>query len=68
MKDHTLAVFETHKIRRHYDESTETWFFSVVDIIQVLIQQPDFQAARNYWKVLKNRLKKEASRLQNVTD
>ena len=59
MKDHTLAVFETHKIRRHYDESTETWFFSVVDIIQVLIEQPDFQAARNYWKVLKNRLKKE---------
>ena len=33
----------------------------MVDIIQVLIQQPDYQAARNYWKVLKNRLKKEGS-------
>jgi len=53
-----LAVFENHKIRRHYDEQMETWYFSVVDIIQVLIQQPDYQAARNYWKVLKNRLKK----------
>ncbi|MCX5632990.1 MAG: hypothetical protein NTW93_04880 [Phycisphaerae bacterium] len=56
-----LAIFEGYKIRRHYDENTETWFFSVVDIIQVLIQQPDFQAARNYWKVLKNRLNKEGS-------
>jgi hypothetical protein len=43
-----LAVFEGYKIRRHYDEKTKTWFFSVVDTIQVLIQQPDFQAARNY--------------------
>jgi DNA-damage-inducible protein D len=56
-----LAIFEDYKIRRLYDEETETWFFSVVGIIQVLIQQPDFQAARNYWKVLKNRLNKEGS-------
>jgi len=56
-----LAIFEGYKIRRHYDEKTETWFFSVVDIIQVLTQQPDYQAARNYWKVLKNRLNKEGS-------
>jgi DNA-damage-inducible protein D len=56
-----LALFEDYKIRRHYDEETETWFFSVVDIIRVLLQQPDFQAARNYWKVLKNRLSKEGS-------
>ena len=55
------AVFEEHEIRRIYDEKTETWFFSVVDIVQVLTQQRDFQAARNYWKVLKNRLRKEGS-------
>jgi len=55
------AVFEEREIRRVYDEKTETWFFSVVDIVQVLTQQPDFQAARNYWKVLKNRLRKEGS-------
>ncbi|MDO9542017.1 MAG: BRO family protein [Kiritimatiellia bacterium] len=57
----TLAIFEGHKIRRHYDDKTETWYFSIVDILQVLLQQPDYQAARNYWKVLKNRLKHEGS-------
>ena len=61
MADNTLAVFENNRIRRHYDEKMETWYFSVVDILQVLIQQPDYQAARNYWKVLKNRLKKDGS-------
>ncbi len=60
------AIFEDHEIRRVYDEASETWWFSVVDIVQVLTQQPDYQAARNYWKVLKNRLKKEGS--QSVTN
>ena len=60
------VCFESHEIRRVYDEKAQIWFFSVVDIIQVLTQQPDFQAARNYWKVLKNRLRKEGS--QVVTD
>jgi DNA-damage-inducible protein D len=57
-----LAVFEGHEIRRHYDEATETWWFSVVDIIRVLTQS-DYQAARKYWKVLKGRLAKEGSQL-----
>ena len=61
-----LAVFEGHEIRRHYDEKTETWWFSVVDIIRVLTQQPDFTTARKYWNKLKERLAKEGSQL--VTD
>src|SRR5580658_2395893 len=65
MKNET-AVFEGHGIRRIYDEKTQTWFFSVVDIIRVLTDQTDYQAARNYWKVLKNRLHKEGS--QTVTN
>jgi DNA-damage-inducible protein D len=58
-----LAVFEGHEIRRHYDAQTETWWFSVVDIIQVLTQQPNYKTAQTYWKVLKHRLKKEGSQL-----
>ena len=64
--DHSLAIFEDYPIRRVYDEDTGTWYFSVVDIIQVLIQQPDYQTARKYWNKLKERLKKEGS--QSVTN
>ncbi|NOT46479.1 MAG: hypothetical protein HOP17_01835 [Acidobacteria bacterium] len=59
--EQNLTIFEGHKIRRVYDETTETWYFSVVDIIQVLTQQPDFQVARKYWNKLKERLKNEGS-------
>jgi len=57
--------FEDREIRRVYDEKTESWFFSVVDIIQVLTQKADFQTARKYWNKLKERLNKEGS--QSVT-
>lgn len=66
MNKQELTIFEDHNIRRHYDEKKEKWYFSIVDILQVLIQQNDYQIARNYWKVLKNRLKKEES--QSVTN
>lgn len=62
-KKQTRFFFEQHEIRRVYDEKTETWRFSVVDIIQVLTQQTDYRAARNYWKVLKHRFAKEGSQL-----
>lgn len=59
--DITASQFDSKDIRRVYDEASETWWFSVVDVVQILIQQSDYQAARNYWKVLKNRLAKEGS-------
>ncbi len=61
-----LAIFEEFKIRRLYDEENETWYFSVIDIIQALTQQPDYQTARKYWNKLTERLKKEGS--QSVTN
>ena len=56
-----VTFFEDKGIRRVYDEQTDTWYFSVVDIVGALTEQPDTAGARNYWKVLKSRLKKEGS-------
>jgi DNA-damage-inducible protein D len=64
--DNQIIAFHSKKIRRRWDEKKEKWYFSVVDIVQALTDQSDFQLARNYWKVLKNRLKKEGS--QAVTN
>ncbi len=58
-----LTPFEDYNIRRQYDEEKETWYFSVIDIIQALTQQADFQVARKYWNKLKERLKAEGSQV-----
>ncbi len=60
------AEFDGQAIRRVYDETTEIWWFSVVDVVQVLTQQADYQTARKYWNKLKERLRKEGS--QSVTN
>ena len=58
-----IQVFDNQPIRTAWDEEKEEWYFSIVDVIGVLTEQPDVDGARNYWKVLKNRLKKEGSQL-----
>lgn len=60
-KNKQITIFEGKKIRRLWDYKKEKWYFSVVDIIQVLIQQVDYQSARKYWNKLKERLKKEGN-------
>jgi DNA-damage-inducible protein D len=55
--------FDGQSIRRVYDEDTETWWFSIVDVVQVLTQQPDDLTARKYWNQLKRRLANEGSQL-----
>ncbi|MBQ4472348.1 MAG: Bro-N domain-containing protein [Alphaproteobacteria bacterium] len=55
-----LKLFEQNKIRSLYDEEKDVWYFSVVDVISILIEK-DYQTARNYWKVLKNRLQDEGA-------
>jgi len=63
MTKSALAIFEDFKIRRHYDEKTETWYFSIVDVIYALTESKDPLA---YWRKLKQRLKAEGN--QTVTN
>lgn len=58
-----IQLFEDKRIRTAWDERKEEWYFSVVDVVAVLTDQPNYDSARNYWKVLKNRLTKEGGQL-----
>lgn len=60
-----MVVFKGRQIRRQWDRKQEKWYFSVVDIIQALTDQPDFTKARKYWNKLAERLRQEGS--QSVT-
>ena len=55
--------FDGQTIRRIYDEAADIWWFSIIDVVQVLTQQPDDLTARKYWNQLKQRLSKEGSQL-----
>ncbi len=57
-KNKQITIFEGQKIRRLWDKKKEKWYFSIVDVVGILSQSVNPQ---NYWKVLKNRLKKEGS-------
>ncbi len=59
-KQDAIKVFENKKVRTLWDEDQEKWYFSIVDVIEVLTESPN---ARKYWSVLKMRLKKEGSQL-----
>ena len=62
-KHNQIQLFEEKKVRTVWDDAEEKWYFSIVDVVAVLTDSPD---PRNYWKVLKHRLKKEGN--QSVTD
>ena len=61
-----IQLFEQRKIRTAWDEDKQEWFFSIVDVCGVLTEQPDYDHAKNYWKVLKFRLIKEGN--ESVTN
>jgi hypothetical protein len=57
----SIKLFENRKVRSQYDAEKEIWYFSIVDIIGILTDQPTVERARNYWKVLKSRLLREGN-------
>ena len=63
MKQDKIQLYDHQPIRTAWDEENEEWYFSIVDVVRVLTDQADTDGARNYWKVLKNRLKREGSQL-----
>ena len=63
MDENKIQLFEDQKIRTAWDEEKEEWYFSVVDVVGILTEQPDYDGARNYWKVMKKRLSDEGSQL-----
>ena len=58
-----IQLFEDKRIRTAWDAEKEEWYFSIVDVVAVLTDQPDQRHAAKYWSVLKTRLKKEGSEL-----
>ena len=58
-----IQLFEDNRIRTAWDAEKEEWYFSIVDVVAVLTDQPDQRHAAKYWSVLKTRLKKEGSEL-----
>ena len=61
-----IKLFEDKKIRIVWNEEQEKYYFSVVDVVGVLVDSVDYQTARKYWKVLKGRLVKEGN--ESVTN
>lgn len=59
-KETAIRLFNERRIRTQWDDNQEKWYFSIVDIVGVLTESEN---PNNYWKVLKNRLKKEGSEL-----
>jgi prophage antirepressor-like protein len=57
----TIKLFETKRVRTAWNEEEEEWYFSVVDVVGTLTDQPTQDGARNYWKVLKKRLVEEGN-------
>ncbi|WP_026775606.1 Bro-N domain-containing protein [Polaribacter sp. Hel_I_88] len=59
-KDQAIKLFEEQKVRTHWDEIQEEWFFSIIDVVAILTESP---RPRKYWSALKSKLKKEGSEL-----
>ncbi len=60
-KETAIKLFEQKQVRSFWNEDEEKWYFSIVDVIQVLTEQAEYQTARKYWNKLKERLVAEGN-------
>jgi cell filamentation protein len=63
----SIRFFDDREVRAVWDDEFSKWWFSVLDIVGVLNEEPDYTKVRNYWKYLKAKLKKEKSELVSAT-
>ena len=63
----SIRFFDDREVRAIWDEESNKWWFSVLDIVAVLTDQDDYTKTRNYWKYLKAKLKKEGNELGSNT-
>ena len=64
----SICFFDDREVRAIWDDGNSKWWFSVLDIVGVLNAQDDYTKNRNYWKYLKNKLKKENNEVVSVTN
>ena len=62
-ENNNIQLFENKRIRTAWDEEAQEWYFSVVDVVSILTNQPTQRSASKYWSVLKVRMKKEGNQL-----
>lgn len=61
-----IQIFEDKKVRMEWNEQDQDWYLSIVDVVNILTDQPTHDGARKYWSVMKTRLKKEGNELTTV--
>ena len=67
INEEQLQLYEDQPIRSAWDEENEEWYFSIVDVVAVLTEQPDARRASTYWAVLKKRMKEVEGAVELLT-
>lgn len=67
MEKVSIRFYKDHEVRAVWDNATNKWFFSILDVLGAINEQEDYTKTRNYWKYLKSKLKKENSELVSAT-
>ena len=64
----SIRFYKDHEVRAVWSEEDKKWFFSVLDVIGAINEQPDYAKTRNYWKYLKTKLKADKNEVVSATN